>query len=422
MELDSSPQKPVASSSRDRTLTESDRIKQAALSGNSKGAMESPEPASASTVSKDAGDTPTPSPLKGGKMTWSRKAGAAAAKLAAEDSRSASDQDRDSMAATKDNAASPVSKEEALAAHGAKLFALPPGLAASDSDQASSSGSGARQQRTFTSRRNPIDSSTLGRKSAARPMASDLFATSGNGAAAGGRAEEADAASATRADTRSEAEDSPAVLARQRIARPRTGSAAALARRSRVTTSMYDPDLNIAADPSSSSSPRSPPSQLGGVAEEASPAEPSTTLADKASSASAASQIASLTADLNSGNIGNRSDAFRRRIEALKSEVGDDWLRLLARGGGAAGDRNSALLLAAVNEENSSADKASEVESSATGEAEGRVTRVVRAKKSKKKIRNDASALPSLLLGVRRANTVIHSKMGGGGRHASRSR
>ena len=85
---------------------------------------------------------------------------------------------------------------------------------------------------------------------------------------------------------------------------------------------------------------------------------------------------------------GNRSDAFRRRIEALKSEVGDDWLRLLAGGSGAAGDRNSTLLLSTVKEERTDGKPGQAGEGSeGRVEAVGEVNRAVRAKKHKKKVR-----------------------------------
>ncbi|SJX62170.1 uncharacterized protein SRS1_13018 [Sporisorium reilianum f. sp. reilianum] len=245
VQLDTSPHKP-----RQRTLTDADRIKHAALAGDASAAMQSPE--STHHASKATGD--------GGQESASR-----------------------------------ADQKGKAAAHGAMLFALPPGMASSPEQ---------KQVQTFTSRRNPMDSSTLGRKSAARPLASDLFATSSAGASAEG--------------------EDRAEVARQRIARPRTGSAAALARRSRVTTSMYDPDLAVADVPASVG--------LGGVAEEAVAAKNDT--ADTP------------TALNNSSNT--RSDAFRRRIEALKSEVGDDWLRLLARDDGStaagAGDRDSMLV------------------------------------------------------------------------------
>lgn len=347
VELDTSPQKPQASapSTRERTLTDSDRIKQAALSGNSAGALDSPEPPT-TTGSSSAGPSrvESPSPINNGKMTWSRKAGAAAAQLstAAQDSASNSD------------AAS------ASAAHGAKLFALPPGLESSSDSTPSKTG----KQKTFKSGRNPIDSNTLGRKSAARPMASDLFATSSKPPSEPANAE---------AKVEAEQEDS-AALTRQRIARPRTGSSAALARRSRVTTSMYDPDLNT-GEPSTLSAKPPSPAPLGGLTEEE--AHPASTQSAPIPGTKSSQQVTKDDAAVHQSNVstpggGSRSDAFRRRIEALRSEVGDDWLRILAQGGGPAGDRNSTVLLPSVNE------------TEASSEA---VTRVVRSKKSKKKLR-----------------------------------
>ncbi|CDU25641.1 uncharacterized protein SPSC_05812 [Sporisorium scitamineum] len=287
VELDTSPQKP-----RQGTLTESDRIKQAALAGNSSAAMESPQSATAEFKNGNAARLDT------------------------------SGQDSPTRSVQKGKAVA-----DAHAAHGAMLFALPPGLALPEKDGASDGGGKTGQARKFTSRRNPMDSSTLGRKTAAKALASDLFATSSNAATPTNEKEQAVEVQAT--------QDSPAVLARQRIARPRTGSAAALARRSRVTTSLYNPDLSTAE---ASAAPTSPTKPLGGVAEESSRVAKT--------DAPAGSVVQSEAGALNA----NRSDAFRRRIEALKSEVGDDWLRLLARGGAAEGDRNS-VLLEAVSEE-----------------------------------------------------------------------
>ncbi|EST08536.1 Leucine-rich repeat [Kalmanozyma brasiliensis GHG001] len=338
IELDSSPRKPTAASTRERTLTDSDRIKHAALSGNSFAAMESPEAASAVAASngaRNAAKEPE-SPLKEGKMTWTRKGGAAAAQLSAEDSQSNHGSGSASIAsATKGKAKSTSQDADVLRAHSTLLLAIPPGLASSsDSNSASSSASRPGQPRTFSSRRNPIDSSTLGRKSAARPLASDLFATSNTGAV-----------SATTNDV-SGGTETPAALARERIARPRIGSTAALARRSQVTTSMYDSDL------ASSSSPL-PTSDAPAVRSEPSSSD------DKLAAALAENETES--------SSGTRSDAFRRRIEALKSEVGDDWLRLLARGGGSTADRESLLL--AADEAVPAAEE---------------VTRVARSKKTRK--------------------------------------
>ncbi len=122
VDLDSSPQKPMTEQRRERTLTDSDRIKHAALAGDTSAAMDSADPA------------------------------------------------RTSDAAT-NGAAHQLHR--CLAAHAAMLFALPPGMAPSEPHEP-----GKAKPRTLTSRRNPIDSNTLGRKSAARPVASDLFATS----------------------------------------------------------------------------------------------------------------------------------------------------------------------------------------------------------------------------------------------------
>ncbi len=315
VDLDSSPQKPMTEQRRERTLTDSDRIKHAALAGDTSAAMDSADPA------------------------------------------------RTSDAAT--NGAAP-SSTDALAAHAAMLFALPPGMAPSEPHEP-----GKAKPRTLTSRRNPIDSNTLGRKSAARPVASDLFATSDSATnKAGATGEVSESANASAAQEH--VEDSPAVLARQRIARPRTGSAAALARRSRVTTSMYDPDLSV-AEPAVSLHA----GPLTGLVEEGAP-----------SAVAPASEAAKPVVAAPPGATGKeRSDALRRRIEALKSEVGDDWLRLLARGGGTAGERSSVLMLSSANDESTHS----------TAEAEAEAVNVVRPKRtkpSKKKVRNgDESTL-----------------------------
>ncbi|KAJ9475196.1 Adenylate cyclase [Pseudozyma hubeiensis] len=56
------------------------------------------------------------------------------------------------------------------------------------------------------------------------------------------------------------------------------------------------------------------------------------------------------------GNSGKaRSDALRRRIEALKSEVGDDWLRLLARGEG--DEKRNSVVGSEANQEADAAEK-----------------------------------------------------------------
>ncbi|GAC95733.1 adenylate cyclase fragment [Pseudozyma hubeiensis SY62] len=56
------------------------------------------------------------------------------------------------------------------------------------------------------------------------------------------------------------------------------------------------------------------------------------------------------------GNSGKaKSDALRRRIEALKSEVGDDWLRLLARGEG--DERRVSVVRTEADQEGDAAEK-----------------------------------------------------------------
>ncbi|SNX84803.1 uncharacterized protein MEPE_03512 [Melanopsichium pennsylvanicum] len=399
VELDATPQKPTASSSRERALTESDRIKQAALSGNSTAAMESPD-AGASTltsteVKTQAQGSRSPSLQKNGKMSLSRKAGVSVAQLECETDQSTVQERISSSAAEEETVASSASNAgDGFAAHSSKLFALPPGMSSSDvATPASPSRAG--QSRTLTWRRNPIDSSTLGRKSAARPLASDLFATSNNAAAAttndecSGSGTTAGVDAKTKpADVERDSEDTPTALARQRIARPRTGSVAALARRSRVTTSMYDPDLDYAEAPSSVLRPSE---SMVGVVEQDDGSKSKSAWIESGTEADkeADKRVTSETIDApESSLIGKRSDALRRRIEALKSEVGDDWLRLLARGGGSEGDRNSALVLSAVTEEQSIG-KASE--GKLQTEQELTCSRVLRPKKSKKKIRTNIS-------------------------------
>ncbi|ETS61611.1 putative leucine-rich protein [Moesziomyces aphidis] len=349
VELDSSPQKPVTEQRRERTLTDSDRIKHAALAGDTSAAMDSADAARTSDAATNGG---------------------------------------------------PHSSSDALAAHGAMLFALPPGMAPSEQHEP-----GKAKPRTLTSRRNPIDSSTLGRKSAARPVASDLFATSDSATnKAGATGEVSESANAGAAQE--QVDDSPAVLARQRIARPRTGSAAALARRSRVTTSMYDPDLSVAesamslnAAPLTELTEEGAPSAAATASEAAKPVVATSPGATgKERTDALRRRIEALKSEVGDdwlrllarggGATGKeRTDALRRRIEALKSEVGDDWLRLLARGGGTAGERNSVLMLSNVNDESTPS----------TAEAEAEAVNVVRPKRtkpSKKKVRNgEESAL-----------------------------
>ncbi|KAJ1044952.1 hypothetical protein NDA10_004160 [Ustilago hordei] len=117
---------------------------------------------------------------------------------------------------------------------------------------------------------------------------------------------------------------------RQRIARPGTGSSAALARRSRVTTSLYDPDLTPQPPRTSST--------LGGLREEHVSTTPQPSTKEHVGGVEGVSS--------------GKPDELRKRIEALKSEVGDDWLRILARGGGAdGGNRDSIALSTSVRGE-----------------------------------------------------------------------
>lgn len=334
VELDSSPQK-----QRGITLTESDRIKQAALSGNNAGAMDSPGPSTSSAPQESGKHTQQArsSPMENGKMTWTRKAGSSAAQLASADSRSVSGAEASSNSAS------------AALAPTTMLLAIPPGDSPSKAQ-----------------RRNPVDSSTLGRKSAVHPtLASDLFATDNTASSAA-------ESTAHNATPTSAAEEGEAAIARQRITRLRTGSSAALARRSRVTTSLYDPDLQFSSDPAHPVS-----STLKGLAEE--PAPPIHT-----ASKDVAGSVTKLSIADNRGEgvSSGRSDQLRKRIEALKSEVGDDWLRILARGGGAAGNRDSVALLSSVREEQAGWKGNEEVQ----GKEEERLVKVVRGKKSKKKL------------------------------------
>ncbi|KAJ1025592.1 hypothetical protein NDA18_003935 [Ustilago nuda] len=116
----------------------------------------------------------------------------------------------------------------------------------------------------------------------------------------------------------------------QRIARRGTGSSAALARRSRVTTSLYDPDLTPQPPRTSST--------LSGLREEHGCTTPNPSTKEHARAVEGVSS--------------GKPDELRKRIEALKSEVGDDWLRILARGGGAdGGNRDSIALSTSVREE-----------------------------------------------------------------------
>lgn len=282
VELDSSPQKPSATN-RQRTLTDSDRIKHAVLAGNSSAALDDDEQAKADKED-NTGE---------GKVAGTAKAESGRQRAGAEKGRLE------------------TSTDQAAGAASTMALALVPNVCVSDSTTRAR-----ERQGRLTSGRNPIDSSTLGRKSAARPVASDLFAPR---------------SSAVGNTDASRTSENAEMLVRERIARPRTGSSAALARRSRVTTSLYEPDLERAI-----SGLRVDGDRNGGDQEN-----------DIRSIASAgASTTQSHT---NASRGGNTGDAFRRRIEALKSEVGDDWLRLLARGGGA--DRESLMLLGSVSED-----------------------------------------------------------------------
>ncbi|PWZ02062.1 L domain-like protein [Testicularia cyperi] len=253
VDLDRSPTKP--SGKDDTTMTDSDRIKQAALAGDTTGAMESPDAKRATTQTQDSPQTAlTSAPT----LTTGREA------------------------------------PNAFAAHSAMLFALPSGASAGEGQQ-QGEGISPSKQRTWTSR-NIQGTSTLGRNAGrtARPSAAGLFGGSPTKSTVSG--------------------NDGIAIARQRIARPGTGSSAALARRSRVTASLYDPDMSsVSVTDVAGSGAGSGHGREGGGSAETAPSAPT-----------AAGAL----------GAGMRSEAFRRRIEALKNEVGDDWLRLLARGGG----------------------------------------------------------------------------------------
>lgn len=134
------------------------------------------------------------------------------------------------------------------------------------------------------------------------------------------------------------------VEVRQRIPRPRTASATALARRSTVTASLYNPDLH----------PPLPPSSSSFIPE-------------------------SSTESRGEGVSNNKSEELRKRIEALKSEVGDDWLRILAAEGG---NRDSVMLRGE-----------SETQTERLGGGEQKEEeRRVQGRRSKKKLRDEQGA------------------------------
>ncbi|SAM81802.1 uncharacterized protein UBRO_03048 [Ustilago bromivora] len=261
---------------------------------------------------------PSSNPMDNGKLTWSHRAGASVAQLASGDSRSVSG----------------ACPKEVFAVHSGVSLAIPPDCESTKKHE----------------RGNPIDPSTLATKSAARPtLTSDLFPTSNPTFPA-----------EPGATLKANDVEEEAANVRQRIARPGTGSSAALARRSRVTTSLYDPDLTPQPPRTSST--------LGGLREEHVSTTPHPSTKEDVGGVEGVSS--------------GKPDELRKRIEALKSEVGDDWLRILARGGGAdGGNRDSIALSTSVREEQRG-------EAERKGEPEERVTQGVRGKKSKKKLRD----------------------------------
>lgn len=104
---------------------------------------------------------------------------------------------------------------------------------------------------------------------------------------------------------------------KSRIARP--NSSAINARRKGVTTSLFEPsNFN--------------PSSLGNLNDKAKEEGDHTSLDDASSTSTSKEKEEDGAA---------RSEAWRRRIENLKGEVGDDWLRLVARGDYDSGGRMS---------------------------------------------------------------------------------
>ncbi|PWN54460.1 L domain-like protein, partial [Violaceomyces palustris] len=114
--------------------------------------------------------------------------------------------------------------------------------------------------------------------------------------------------------------------ARVRVLSRPNGGAAAMARRSKVTASLYEPcDLGGAL--TTTTTTFSSDSNTGRVQANPRPTggAPSAfrTMEDLPHSPGPVRA---------GGGVEGRSEAFRRKIEALKGEVGDDWLRLLSRG------------------------------------------------------------------------------------------
>ena len=79
---------------------------------------------------------------------------------------------------------------------------------------------------------------------------------------------------------------------------------------------------------------------------------------------------------------GSRSEAFRRRIEALKGEVGDDWLRLLAKG---SDETEVAAAIGGVTGTGTGTASATAATATATGQEPSGVTRAKKNAKGRKR-------------------------------------
>lgn len=115
------------------------------------------------------------------------------------------------------------------------------------------------------------------------------------------------------------------VVSNARLAKSMGRSSTSSARRARVSNSLYE-------------TPSSPPpvgaiiegDQLSSITGEGGSAM--SPPRGKASGAMPGSEAGYADGGEGEGGGNGRSEAFRRRIEALKNEVGDDWLRMIARG------------------------------------------------------------------------------------------
>ncbi|KAN0064552.1 hypothetical protein ACQY0O_002180 [Thecaphora frezii] len=418
VELDSTPKKPsgtdASGAALEPPISEADAIKEAARSG--KGSTATPEPPTTSTstsasasASTSASVSAAPSDAEQGtsgtatarprpsqsrtssrqfarpssmlissnsealhgltstsRLTWSKKAGEAAASLT---------MDEPSMSSS---ASSPpvgqASGSRSAAAGGANpfqtLYAVHPNLASLPSTSSSSSQSDAAAPAaptaTLTSetrRRGNSSSSTVGRSAGRLAFLREASIRGGDSfdSASSSSGGVVDTDSIGRIVEPSEVQ----ATARMRVPRPGTSSAAALARRSRVTASLYEPsslDLSeLAIIPGNRTSPIDVGSRLASpVRMEASRLLPS---------------VAETETGTSAGASAGRSEAFRRRIEALKGEVGDDWLRLLARGADAGYAAQSAVPLAAAPNIDDAGDASDETAAEPT---QTNVTRVVK--------------------------------------------